>query len=156
MKRVDIIRQELAEYPERYISCGRNYQSVADVMNARQLIDNPVKEPPTVPVKVTLAQVFAAAMQADPAGALASIEKFGPLLDMAYSAIEKNDTESIQAHIAIFGSTMNADGKAALAAAVSQTQPDPNWIAQIPGDSRATVLGVAPVRATDVQEAMNR
>lgn len=155
--RIDIIRSEIQNDPEGlgYAALGQNYPAIADAMNARPMIDNPVTEAPQVPAKPSLAQLFGAELQADQVGTLAAIEKFGNLLDMASAAIDKGDTQSIMAHIAIFGSTMNANGKAALAAAVSATQPDPTWTAQIPGDSRATVLGVAPVRATDVQEAMN-
>lgn len=155
--RIDIIRAEINNDPEGlgYAELGSNYPAIAERMNQRPMVANPVTEASLVPVKPSLAQLFGAALQADQTGTLAAIEKFGNLLDMASAAIEKGDSQSIMAHIAIFGSTMNSAGKAALAAAASQTQTDPTWSAQIPGDSRSTVLGVAPVRATDVQEAMN-
>lgn len=65
---------------------------------------------------------------------------FGGSLDIIRAEIA-NDPEDI--------------GYAALGTLMTATEADPNWAAQIPGDSRSTVLGIAPVRATDVQEALN-
>lgn len=157
VNRIQIIKNEIENDPTGigYADLGSDYPAIAQAMNARPMVDNPVTEAPQVPVKPTLAQLFSAAMQADPTGTLTAIEKFGNLFDLATRAIASGDTEGIQAHLAIFGSQMNDAGKAALLAVVSQTQDDPNWTAQIPGQSRSTVLGVAPARASDVQEAMN-
>lgn len=157
VNRIQILRDEINNDPAGigYADLGDNYDAIAAAMNERPMIDNPVTEAPQVPVKPTLAQLFSAAMQADAPGTLTAIEKFGNLFDLATRAIVSGDVAGIQAHLAIFGSQMNDAGKAALAATVSQTQDDPTWSVQIPGQSRATVLGVVPVRPADVQEAMN-
>jgi hypothetical protein len=76
--------------------------------------------------------------------AIADLMNQRPMVDMA-----------LQMYVAIGAPDLSQQSIAALTALMTATEADPNWSAQIPGNSRATVLGVAPVRATDVQEAMN-
>ena len=43
----------------------------------------------------------------------------------------------------------------AIIAKLEETEPDPSYQSQIPGQSRAEYLGVYPVNASQVQEALN-
>lgn len=151
--RIDIIRSELQNDPEglEYAGLGQNYPAIADLMNQRPMVDNPVTEVPQVLKRLGIRDLFAAITPTE-ARALYMIPGFR---DDVQAAAEAGDRVALQMYVAIAGPDLSANSIAALTALMTATEADPTWSAQIPGDSRATVLGVAPVRATDVQEAMN-
>ena len=151
--RIEAIRAELQNDPEGlgYASLEQNYPAIADAMNARPMIDNPVTEAPQVPKRPGIRDLFGAITPSE-ARALYMIPGFR---DDVQEAAEAGDRVALQMYVAIAGEDLSQQSVAALAALMQQTEDDPNWSAQIPGQSRATVLGVAPVKAADVQEAMN-
>jgi hypothetical protein len=148
-----MIRDELNNDPEElgYAALGDNYPAIADAMNERPLIDNPVAEAPQVAKRLGIRDLFGA-ISATEARALYMIPGFR---DDVQEAAEAGDRVALQMYVAIGAPDLSQQSIAALTALMVATDADPTWTAQIAGDSRATVLGVAPVRATDVQEAMN-
>jgi hypothetical protein len=151
--RIDIIRSELQGDPEGlgYAELGSNYPAIAERMNQRPLVTNPVAEAPLVLKRLGIRDLFAAITPTE-ARALYMIPGFR---DDVQKAAEAGDRVVLQMYVAIGAPDLSANSIAALTALMQATEADPTWSAQIPGDSRSTVLGVAPVRATDVQEAMN-
>lgn len=151
--RIDIIRAELQNDPEGigYAALGQNYPAIADAMNDRQMVANPVTEAPQVLKRLGIRDLFAAITPTE-ARALYMIPGFR---DDVQKAAEAGDRVALQMYVAIGAPDLSQQSIAALTALMQATEPDPTWSAQIPGDSRATVLGVATVRPQDVQEAMN-
>lgn len=151
--RIEAIRAELQNDPEGlgYASLEQNYPAIADAMNARPMIDNPVTEAPQVPKRLGIRDLFGAITPTE-ARALYMIPGFR---DDVQEAAEAGDRVALQMYVAIAGEDLSQQSVAALAVLMQQTEDDPAWSAQMPGQSRATVLGVAPVKAADVQEAMN-
>lgn len=151
--RIETIRSEIQNDPEGmgYAALGQNYPAIADAMNARPMIDNPVTEAPQVLKRLGIRDLFAAITPTE-ARALYMIPGFR---DDVQKATEAGDRVALQMYVAIGAPDLSQQSIAALTALMVATEADPTWTAQIPGNSRATVLGVAPVRATDVQEAMN-
>ena len=153
MGRINIIRSELQNDPEGlgYGALEQNYPAIADAMNARPMVANPITEAPQVAKRLGIRDLFAAITPAE-ARALYMIPGFR---DDVQKAAEAGDRVALQMYVAIVAPELSQQSIAALTALMQATEADPTWSAQIPGDSRATVLGVAPVRATDVQEALN-
>lgn len=153
VNRIQILRDEIQNDPAGigYADLGDNYAAIAAAMNARPMIDNPVTEAPQVPKRLGIRDLFGAITPAE-ARALYMIPGFR---DDVQEAAEAGDRVALQMYIAIGAPDLSENSIAALTALMQQTEDDPAWSAQIPGQSRATVLGVAPVRASDVQEAMN-
>lgn len=151
--RIEAIRSELQNDPGGmgYAALGQNYPAIADAMNQRLMVANPVTEAPQVAKRLGIRDLFAAITPTE-ARALYMIPGFR---DDVQKAAEAGDRVALQMYVAIGAPNLSANSIAALTALMTATEADPAWSAQIPGDSRATVLGVAPVRATDVQEAMN-
>lgn len=153
VNRIEIIRSEINNDPEGigYADLGDDYAAIAAAMNARPMIDNPVTEAPQVAKRLGIRDLFGAITPAE-AKSLYMIPGFR---DDVQEAAEAGDRAALQMYIAIAGDDLSQESVAALATLLQQTEADLTWTAQIPGQSRATVLGVAPVRAADVQEAMN-
>jgi hypothetical protein len=53
------------------------------------------------------------------------------------------------------GGVLSQSSYDAIIAKLGETEPDPSYQSQIPGQSRAEDLGVYPVNASQVQEALN-
>lgn len=151
--RIDTIRDEIINDPTDigYAALGQDYPAIAAAMNARPMVDNPQTEAAQVPKRLTMTDIFTAITPTE-ARALYGIPGFRNDVERA---VEAGDRAAMQMYIAIAGDDLSANSIAALASLLTETENDPAWSAQIPGQSRATALGVAPVRATDVQEAMN-
>lgn len=151
--KIDTIRSEIQNDPTGvgYADLGDNYAAIAQAMNARPLLDNPVAEAPQVPRRLGIRDLFGAITPTE-ARALYMIPGFR---DDVQEAAVAGDRVALQMYIAIGAPDLSENSIAALTALMQQTEDDPTWTAQIPGQSRATVLGVAPVRPADVQEAMN-
>lgn len=151
--RIEIIRDEIQNDPESvgYAALDQDYPAIAAAINNRPMIDNPVTEAPQIPKRLSMTDIFTTITPAE-ARALYMIPNYRADVERSVLA---DDRAALQMYIAIAGDDLSANSIAALAALLAETEDDPAWSAQIPGDSRATTLGVAPVRASDVQEAIN-
>lgn len=151
--RIDIIRSELQGDPEGlgYAELGSNYPAIAERMNQRPLVTNPVAEAPLVLKRLGIRDLFAAITPTE-ARALYMIPGFR---DDVQKAAEAGDRVALQMYVAIAAADLSQESIAALTALMQATELDPNWQAQVPGDSLFMQLGIAPVRASHVQEAMN-
>ena len=153
MARRDIIRVAIDSNPAMQ-ALGDNYPAVAALFNARPQVANPAQQQ-QVAKRLSLRDAFGAIAQAAPADLAAIGNVPGWIVDRVEAAMAANDRVATANFLAIIGTYLSGSSKTALTAMLQATEPDPAWTATIPGDSIAMTLGVAPVTAADVQEALN-
>lgn len=158
-QQLDTLRDELQQPDYAAFVAAQDYPAIAAMLNERPQVENPESQQQT-PKRLTLTQVFGAAVAIDPAGVLNAVEKFGPLLSMAEAAVNLNDRPAMLVHMQIFGSQMSQEAQQALGALLSETEPDPNWQETVSGQSRAEALGLlstgsSTVTSADVQGVLN-
>lgn len=149
MARKDIIKTEI-QSNAAMIALGDNYQAIAALFNERPQIDNPAQQQ-QVAKRLGIRDLFGAITPAE-ARALYMIPGFR---DDVQAAAEAGDRVALQMYVAIAAPDLSQQSLTALTALMVATEPDPAWTATVPGDSIAMTLGVAPVTAADVQEALN-
>lgn len=131
----------------------KDYQAIADVLNAPTVIDNPVTEPAVVAYPPTLKEIYS---QIPVSEAAAIYSKPGLSADIR-NAIDSGDPEYLGMMLAIV-SEMDLISDATvgkLAALLARTQPDPAWSATIAGPSLAQAAGLGVVTAAQVQACLN-
>lgn len=149
MARKDIIRTEIDSNATMQ-ALGDNYQAIAALFNERPQVANPLQQQ-QVPKRLGIRDLFDA-IQPSEARALYMIPGFR---DDVQAAAEAGDRVALQMYVAIAAPDLSQQSLTALAAIMLATEADPTWTATIAGDSIAMTLGVAPVTAADVQEALN-
>lgn len=149
MARKDIIKTEI-QSNATMIALGDNYQAIAALFNERPQIDNPAQQQ-QVAKRLGIRDLFGAITPTE-ARALYMIPGFR---DDVQDAAEAGDRAALQMYVAIAAPDLSQQSLAALVALMQATELDPTWTATIAGDSIAMTLGVAPVSAADVQEALN-
>lgn len=149
MTRKDIIKAEIQSNPAMQ-ALSDNYPAIAALFNERQQVPNPAQQQ-QVPKRLGIRDLFAAITPAE-ARALYMIPGFR---DDVQKAAEAGDRVALQMYVAIAAPDLSQQSLTALAALMQATEADPAWQATVPGDSVAMTLGVAPVTAADVQEALN-
>ena len=149
MTRRDIIRAEINSNAAMQ-ALGDNYPAIAALFNARPQVTNPAQQQ-QVPRRLGIRDLFGAITPAE-ARALYMIPGFR---DDVQKAAEAGDRVALQMYVAIAAPDLSQQSLTALAALMQATEADPAWQATVPGDSIAMALGVAPVSAADVQEALN-
>ena len=149
MARKDIIKTEI-QSNATMIALGDNYQAIAALFNERPQIDNPAQQQ-QVAKRLGIRDLFAAITPTE-ARALYMIPGFR---DDVEDAAESGDRVALQMYVAIAAPDLSQQSLAALVALMQATEADPAWTATIAGDSIEMTLGVAPVSAADVQEALN-
>ena len=149
MTRKQIIRAEI-DSNTAMRALGDNYPAVAALFNERPQVANPAPQQ-QVAKRLGIRDLFGAITPAE-ARALYMIPGYR---DDVQKAAEAGDRVALQMYVGIAASDLSQQSLAALAALMQATEPDPAWTATIPGDSIAMTLGIAPVTAADVQEALN-
>lgn len=149
MTRKDIIKAEI-QSNAAMIALGDNYPAIAALFNARPQVANPAPQQ-QVPKRLGIRDLFGAITPVE-ARALYMIPGFR---DDVQEAAESGDRVALQMYVAIAAPDLSQQSIAALTALMQATEADPAWTATVPGDSVAMTLGVAPVTAADVQEALN-
>lgn len=149
MARKDIIKTEIQSNSAMQ-AAGDNYPAIAALFNQRPQVANPVAQQ-QVPKRLGIRDLFAAITPSE-ARALYMIPGFRGDVQVA---AEAGDRAALQMYVAIAAPDLSQQSLAALAALMVATEADPAWQATIAGDSIAMTLGVAPVTAADVQEALN-
>lgn len=149
MARKDIIKAEIDSNTTMQ-ALGDNYPAIAALFNARPQVANPSQQQ-QVPKRLGIRDLFGAITPAE-ARALYMIPGFR---DDVQAAAEAGDRVALQMYVAIAAPDLSQQSIAALTALMQATEADPTWTATIAGDSIAMTLGVAPVSAADVQEALN-
>lgn len=149
MARKDIIKAEIQSNPAMQ-ALGDNYPAVAALFNERPQVDNPAQQQ-QVAKRLGIRDLFGAITPTE-ARALYMIPGFR---DDVQDAADAGDRVALQMYVAIAAPDLSQQSLAALTALMQATEVDPAWQATIAGDSIAMTLGVAPVSAADVQEALN-
>lgn len=132
---------------------AQDYQGIANALNLAPSIDNPTPQP-DIPKRLTLSGIFAVISQAAPTDVAKLGEIAGWIVDRTEKAIEANDRLQMTNYLAICSGKLSIASKAALQSLLAETEPDPNWSATITGQSRAQVLGLGWVGASDVQRVL--
>jgi hypothetical protein len=149
MARKDIIKAEINGNTAMQ-ALGDNYPAVAALFNERPQVENPNQQQ-QVAKRLGIRDLFGAITPTE-ARALYMIPGFR---DDVQEAAEAGDRVALQMYVAIAAFDLSQQSLAALTALMLATEPDPAWGATVAGDSIAMTLGIAPVTAADVQEALN-
>ena len=130
---------------------AQNYQAIADTLNARESIGNPV--PQATQPKLIAWDVFLNLLE--PADIL-ELFLYGELAHDLHEALNANDRLITMAIWRGLKTVLTASSIAAVQAEAAATEPDPNWQPTILQSSIAQGLGLGNVSARDVQSAHHR
>jgi hypothetical protein len=135
---------------------GMDYVAMAAYFNTAQTVENPVKEPPKTPKRLTLNDVFGAVAAAAPNDLAKSKDIPDWMIDRAELAMNLNDRTAMANWLVSIGAAagLSAEAKAALTALLAVTVDDPAWTATIAAPSKASAAGLGAVTAADVQRAL--
>ncbi len=150
MTNIDILRTELENEQYEDLVTAQNYPAIATQLNFRPLIDNPVPQE-QIPKQLTLVDLF---QSITPQEAVETF-KIPGLLDRIELVINANDRVNIAILFEIVKTYISQISQSNLTDLLAQTEPDPNWQAQILRTSRAEELGIYPVNEMQVQSALN-
>ncbi|ACC81135.1 hypothetical protein [Nostoc punctiforme] len=151
MSKITILRDELELSEYEQLVTAQNFPAIASLLNQKPLINNPVPQE-KLPKQLTLVDLFQQGIT--PQEALETF-KIPGLLDRIEMVINANDRINISILFEIVKTFISQNSKDNLTALLALTEPDPNWQAQIPGQSRAEELKIYPVNEQEVQEALN-
>ncbi|MBN3946424.1 MAG: hypothetical protein HWQ38_08000 [Nostoc sp. NMS7] len=149
MAGLNIIKTELAKTDYTDLVKAKDYQGIADNLNNRPLIPNPVPQA-TVDKIPTILELFGAIA---PAEAIEIYKLPGLVADIRTAAETKNKA-ALQAYLAIVSSLLSQQSKDAITALLAQTQLDPSYQPQITSLSTAEKLGIYPVIPAQIQSAI--
>jgi hypothetical protein len=149
--RIEILQTELANIKYADLVKAQNYPAIVGLLNNRPLIANPdtqteVPKIPTIEEVITL-------VKPQEVLAISETKTYDRVLD---ALRQKNLTWIIgNTQTLLAGGVLSQSSYDAIIAKLEETEPDPSYQSQIPGQSRAEYLGVYPVNASQVQEALN-
>jgi hypothetical protein len=148
--RIEIIKEELTKEQYALLVEDQDYPVIANQLNEKPLIPNPTPQA-TVPKIPAILELF---------GAIAPVEaieiyKIPGLVGDIRTAAETRNKAALEAYFTIVSGLLSEKSKTAITALLNQTQLDPNYRAQINGQSKAELLQIYPVTASQVQEALN-
>ncbi len=152
-KQIDTLRKEIIDDPADlgYAALGQDYPAITARLNARTDVPNPARQD-NIPRRLKWGEVLAV-MTVDER--LALYER--PAIQQeSRDAIVGADRESITDLQPILGKILSVETQTRLNTLLAETERDPSWTATIPGDSRATSLGLGYVTDSDIQAVMNR
>lgn len=130
-----------------------DYQGIANSLNEQPPVANPQTQPQT-PKRLVLSEIFAAIATATPTDVAKLSNIPGWIVDRTEAALAANDRATLSNYLAIVSSQLAASSKTALVALLAETEADPSYQAQVAGQSRAQVLELGFVRASDVQRVL--
>ena len=149
--RIEILRTELANTEYADLVTAQNYPAIANLLNNRPLIANPDTQ--TEVPKIPTIEEVATLVSPQEAFAVSETKTYDRVLDALQ---QRNLTWIIgNTQTLLAGGVLSQSSYDAIIAKLEETEPDPSYQSQIPGQSRAEDLGVYPVSASQVQEALN-
>jgi hypothetical protein len=147
---IEIIKTELANPSYVSLIAAQDYLGIANLLNQKPLIPNPVTQA-TVAKLPGILDLFGAIAPAE----AVEIYKIPELVGDIRSATQIGDKAALQAYFVIASSLLSQQSQTAVTTLLNQTQLDPNYQSQIPGQSKAEQLGIYPVTPSQIQEALN-
>lgn len=149
--RIEILQAELANTEYAGLVQSQNYPAIANQLNNRPLIVNPVTQT-NVPKIPTIEEVVTLVTPQE-TFAISETRTYDRVLD---ALRQRNLTWIIgNTQTLLAGGVLSQSSYDAIIARLQETEPDPNYQSEIPGQSRAEVLGIYPVTSSQVQEALN-
>ena len=152
MNKTEILQTELAKSEYQEWVEQQNYPAIAELLNSRPLIPNPVEQQtiwkcPTIDEIMTAVTVVEAGQLYDKPGLIADIR----------IALDSKIQARVEFYFSIVLSynLLSAESQASLQALLTDTHLDPNYRSQILGQSKSDELGIYPVLDIDVQGALN-
>lgn len=149
--RIEVLKTELANPDYADLVAEQNYPAIANLLNNRPSIPNPTPQA-DVPKIPTIEEVVTLVTRQE-AFAISETRTYDRVLDALRQrnlAWIIGNTETLLA-----GGILSQSSYDAIIAKLEETELDPNYQSQIPGQSRAEVLGIYPVADSQVQEALN-
>lgn len=138
---------ELQDAEYENLLADQEYEAIAAVLNDRPMVANPVAQA-SVPRTFTWSTFIGLLTVAERLGLYSD---YGNLAADLRSALERNDRVEIVALWTAMKTIMVPTTVTKVETAFAESQPDESWSPTIPGDSRATVLGLPRVEARDIQ-----
>jgi hypothetical protein len=151
MNRIEILKTELIKEEYTPLIESQSYDSIANILNERLLIPNPT--PQTEVSKIPTIESIAGLVTPQERFAIAETRTYDRILD----AVRQNRIDWIIANLQTLlgGGVISQNSYDAIITVLEETELDPNYQPQIPGQSKAESLGIYPVTASQVQEALN-
>lgn len=150
-EQLTILATELRNDPKKLgfaaLMDAQEYTAIAALLNVQPQVANPEPQP-TVGARFTWETFLGLLSGAEIWG---MYEQGGNLAADLRSALEGNNAGERNRLWSALKTVLPAGTVSNVEAAFASTQPDPNWSATVPGDSRATVLGLPRVTGADVQ-----
>lgn len=150
------LSEELQKPEYAQLVAERNYQAIADILNERPLIPNPVPQG-NIPKPLNMVDL----LQAVSAAELELITNTPNLLplDSLREVVDNNDRQRLALTLGLLQKThpneFSQNSASNIMAIINAQILDPSYQAQIPGEAIAEELGIYPVSAIDVQTALN-
>lgn len=141
------LSEELKDKRFANLLMDQDYPAIAALLNDRPMVDNPVAQP-EVPRTFTWSTFISLLTVAERLGLYSD---YGNLAGDLRNALERNDAEERNALWAAVKSKLLPTTVTKVETAFAESQPDESWAAVVPGDSRATALGLPRVEPKDVQ-----
>jgi hypothetical protein len=148
---IEIIKEELTKEEYALLVESQDYSAIAGLLNQKPLVPNltPQAEVPRLPT----IESIAALVTNEERFAIAETRTYDRILD----AVRQNRIDWITGNLQTLlgGGILSQNSYDAIALKLQETQLDPSYQIQIQGQSKAELLGVYPVTASQVQEALN-
>lgn len=141
-----VLQNEIMRIEYSVLRDTQNYQGIADALNTQPLIGNPQPQQQT-PKRLTMIDIFTAITPTE-ARALYMIPGYRADVE---KAVLSGDRQALAMYIAIAGNDLGNSSRTKLQALLAETEADPAWREKVQGQSRAQVLGLGQVQASDVQ-----
>lgn len=150
--KIEILRQELAkpEYQELVNVEQQDYSAIAQLLNNRPIIPNPVPQENVWKCPQIL-ELFAAITPQEGI----ELYKIPNLVEDIRTAINERKRESLNAYFSMVQSLVRPASVSNLQALLNQEISDSNYQQNILGLSKAQELNIYPVSEIDVQGALN-
>jgi len=145
-----ILVNELKSVRYANLLAAQDYEAIAALINDRPMVDNPVAQP-TVAKRLTVEQFVTALKPAE----RVTVFDHGALVQEYKDSLAAGNRVYSKKLWTALKSLVSAESVTAVDALLDATELDPNWAAQVAGDSIAMTLGLPRVEPRDVQAVQN-
>jgi hypothetical protein len=149
--RIEVLQQELAKAEYADLVATQNYPAIKELLNNRLSITNPtpIGQVPKIPSIEEIIPLVGAGK----VFAIAETETYNRVLEAIRA--KRADWLIGNTTTLLDGGIINQNEHDLIVAKIQETELDPNYQSQIPGQSIADALGIYPVSDIDVQGALN-
>ncbi|WP_414755535.1 hypothetical protein [Anabaena sp. CCY 9910] len=150
MNKIEIIAQELTNSQYSELVTAQNYPAIANLLNAKPLIDNPTPQS-NIPKPLSLDALYSCITREE--GLQISQHN---LLDRTERVANENNRPGLLLLVDMLDSILSTQSKTNIQNLIDEEILDPEYQPQIPGTSKAEELSIHSVRDWEVQLALHQ